>query len=85
MNLYDFLFSFHLFVIDFQIFEHEALVIRPDQSLTFSSADYIKYKILKYASQHHSDIIIIDGINIQYIDSTAAKVSDCLHKSLPFD
>lgn len=54
--------------------EQEVLVLTPDQSLTFSSADYFKYKVVSYATQNHTDIIIVNGRNVQYIDSTAAKV-----------
>lgn len=54
--------------------EQELLILLPDQSLTFSSSDHFKYKILKYAMQNTPNIVIIDGRNIRTIDATVAKV-----------
>lgn len=50
------------------------LVLLPDQSLTFSSSDHFKYKVLKYAMQSTSKIVVIDGRFVRTIDATVAKV-----------
>lgn len=55
--------------------EQELLILMPDQSLTFSSSDHFKYKILKYVVQNTLKIIIIDGRYVRTIDATVAKVS----------
>lgn len=56
-----------------KIMEHELLILLPDQSLTFSSADHFKYKILKYVVQSTPKVIIIDGRSVRTIDATVAK------------
>lgn len=54
--------------------DQELLILLPDQSLTFSSADHIKYKMLKYAIQNTSTFVIVDGRYVRTIDATVAKV-----------
>lgn len=54
--------------------EQELLILLPDQSLTFSSADHFKYKVLKYVVQNTPTVIVIDGRYIRTIDATVAKV-----------
>lgn len=58
-----------------QVLDMELLVLMPDQSLSFSSSDHIKHKILKYVIQSTSKVVVIDGRNIRTIDATVAKVS----------
>lgn len=58
-----------------QVIDHEILILTPDQSLSFSSADHLKYKAVKYAINNSPNIVILDGSHVQYIDSTVAKVS----------
>lgn len=55
--------------------DQEVLILLPDQSLTFSSSDHFKYKILKYVIQNTPKIVIIDGRYVRAIDVTVAKVS----------
>lgn len=55
--------------------DQELLILLPDQSLTFSSADHIKYKLLKYAIQNTSTFVVIDGRYVRTIDATVAKVN----------
>lgn len=57
-----------------QVMEQEILVLMPDQSLTFSSSDHFKYKVLKYVVQSTPKIVIIDGRYVRTIDATVAKV-----------
>lgn len=54
--------------------DQELLILLPDQSLTFSSADHIKHKMLKYAIQNASTFVIVDGRYVRHIDATVAKV-----------
>lgn len=54
--------------------DQELLILMPDQSLTFSSSDHFKYKVLKYVVQSKTKIVIIDGRYIRTIDATVAKV-----------
>ncbi|XP_055325913.1 sodium-independent sulfate anion transporter-like, partial [Sitodiplosis mosellana] len=61
-----------------KVMEQELLVLMPDQSLTFSSSDHFKYKILKYVVQNTPKIIVIDGRYVRTIDATVAKVSSIL-------
>lgn len=60
--------------ISFQILDQELLVLLPDQSLTFSSSDHFKYKVLKYVMQSTSKLVVIDGRFVRTIDATVAKV-----------
>lgn len=64
-------------IIQLKFMDQELLVLLPDQSLTFSSADYIKYKLLKYAIQNASKFVVIDGRYVRQIDATVAKVNYC--------
>lgn len=50
------------------------LVLLPDQSLAFPSADHIKLQISKHVNRNTSNIIIIDGRYVRSIDATVAKV-----------
>lgn len=54
--------------------DQEMLILLPDQSLTFSSADHFKYKIIKYVVQNTPKVIVIDGRYVRTIDATVAKV-----------
>lgn len=54
--------------------EQELLILMPDQSLTFSSSDHFKYKVLKYVVQNTPKIVVIDGRYVRTIDATVAKV-----------
>lgn len=60
--------------MSFQILDQELLVLLPDQSLTFSSSDHFKYKVLKYVMQSTSKLVVIDGRFVRTIDATVAKV-----------
>lgn len=65
---------FHFLFEIIKFMDQELLVLMPDQSLTFSSADHIKYKLLKYAIQSTSTFVVIDGRYVRTIDATVAKV-----------
>ncbi|XP_055588077.1 sodium-independent sulfate anion transporter-like isoform X2 [Uranotaenia lowii] len=52
----------------------DLLVVAPDQSLMYSSAEYLKSRILKLSQQNSVDAIAINGTAINSIDSTVAKI-----------
>ncbi|XP_055530601.1 sodium-independent sulfate anion transporter-like isoform X2 [Wyeomyia smithii] len=54
--------------------DYELLVVSPDQSLIYSSAEYLKYRVLKLSQQNQVDVVIIKGSAVSYIDSTVAKI-----------
>lgn len=55
--------------------EHELIIVVPDQSLVFSSADYFRHTVTKYVLEHPGvDYVIINGQYIQQVDVTAMKV-----------
>lgn len=54
------------------------LLITPDQSLNYSSAEYFKSAVIKKTSTDYSSIqhVIINGVSINHtVDVTAVKVS----------
>lgn len=50
-----------------------ALFLRPTNDLAFSSAEYLREKIIKLAGKHEADVVVIDGELIKYIDSTVVR------------
>ncbi|XP_055530610.1 sodium-independent sulfate anion transporter-like [Wyeomyia smithii] len=50
-----------------------ALILRPSNDLAFSSAEYLREKIIKLATKHEADLVVINGDSIKYIDSTVVK------------
>ncbi|XP_052890352.1 sodium-independent sulfate anion transporter-like [Anopheles moucheti] len=52
----------------------DVLILQPDQSLVYSSAEYLKYLALKQANKHPDAIIVLDGTHISSVDTTVAKV-----------
>lgn len=55
-----------------KIRDQDVLCITPDQSLVFSAAEPIRYRILKSAIQNDASLIVIDGSYINTIDVTVA-------------
>lgn len=54
-----------------KIKDHPILVITPNQSLAFSAAEFIRYKILKHATNSEGvSLVIINGESIHEIDIT---------------
>lgn len=57
------------------VHNQDILMVTPDQSLVFSSAENVKYKILKTALNNDNiNFIIVNGQYVQTIDATVAKV-----------
>lgn len=55
----------------------EVLIVKPDQSLIYSSAEYFKAEIMKKSvlEFENARLIVIEGSSMSSIDSTVAKVS----------
>uniref|UniRef100_A0A182K947 STAS domain-containing protein n=1 Tax=Anopheles christyi TaxID=43041 RepID=A0A182K947_9DIPT len=62
----------------------EAMVVKPDQSLIYSSIEYLKHEIVKRTDKTQVATVIIDGSNISYVDSTAAKIFSSIIEELAF-
>uniref|UniRef100_A0A4Y0BLH5 STAS domain-containing protein n=1 Tax=Anopheles funestus TaxID=62324 RepID=A0A4Y0BLH5_ANOFN len=60
----------------------EAMVVRPDQSLIYSSIEYLKHEIVKMTDKTQVATVIIDGSNVSYVDSTAAKIFSSIVEEL---
>ncbi|XP_055632192.1 sodium-independent sulfate anion transporter-like isoform X2 [Toxorhynchites rutilus septentrionalis] len=52
----------------------DLLVITPDQSLIYSSAEYLKQSVLKLSQRNLVDVVVLEGSAVAYIDSTVAKI-----------
>ncbi|XP_058456095.1 sodium-independent sulfate anion transporter-like [Malaya genurostris] len=50
-----------------------ALLLRPTNDLAFSSAEYLREKIIRMAAKCSADLVVINGELIKYIDSTVVK------------
>lgn len=61
----------------------QVILVTPDQSLFFSAAEYVKYKILKAITEHpDASMVILNGHFVHHIDATMAAnlktlVDDC--------
>lgn len=67
-----------------KIGDQEVLVVTPDQSLIYSSAEYFKTVLLKKSTNDFGDIsvVLINGSFMSSIDATVAKVITMLLSSL---
>ena len=68
---------------------HQVILVTPNQSLFFSAAEYVKYKILKLvASVPHATMVVLNGHYVPYMDATVAEnlktlVDDCALLNMP--
>lgn len=60
------------------------LIVTPDQSLIYSSAEYFKYTVIKKSTIDYPDAkyILINGASINFIDSTVVKVKSFIFVNL---
>lgn len=60
--------------------EQEVLIITPDQSLNYSSAEYFKSLVSKMSMIEYPEakLIVINGVFINFIDTTVVKVSGAI-------
>lgn len=58
--------------------EQDVLVVTPDQSLIYSSAEHFKSTVVRKATTVYSTaiLVVINGTSISFIDSTVAKVRE---------
>lgn len=61
----------------------QVILITPDQSLFFSAAEYVKYKVLKAVTTHpNASLVVLNGHYVHHMDATMATnlkslVDDC--------
>lgn len=62
----------------------QVILITPDQSLFFSAAEYVKYKVLKAVTTTHpnASLVVLNGHYVHHMDATMATnlkslVDDC--------
>lgn len=49
------------------------ILVTPNQSLYFSSAEYVRYKILKAVSTHsEANLVVLEGHYVNHMDATVA-------------
>lgn len=63
--------------------DQQVILVTPDQSLFFSAAEYVKYKILKAIAAHPgASMVVLNGHYVLHMDATMAAnlktlVGDC--------
>jgi len=62
---------------------HRVLLVEPDQSLSFSAAEYLKLKVMEKALDLPDvDIVVLNGRYVKTIDSTLAENLQTCRKDL---
>lgn len=64
---------------------HQTLLIRPSSDLTFSSAEYVRDWIMRAVLDSYEnpiDLVVLDGTNINFVDTTVAKNLLCVETDL---
>lgn len=65
--------------------EQELILVTPDQSLCFSSSEYVRSHVTKLANKYMSaEWIVIDGHHINHVDATLATGFKTLNNDLVY-
>ena len=72
---------FFIHSLYFKLGEQDLLLVKPNQSLIYSSAEYFKATVAKKATKTYPNtkIVVIDGSAIQHLDVTVMRVINLIN------